>query len=149
MTENPTSRQRPWSGARLLGEILASGTADTAVELAIARVLVCKNGSAFRAPDFVTRFPQESQAVDALKRGEEAWRAVDDAFSGLQCLSDDLAAQRRQVLAGSSMTRGERQTELSELEAVSGAAAGRLRLAQALQEFAEICEMHPCAQRSG
>jgi hypothetical protein len=149
MTDNPTSGQRRWSGARLLGEILASGKADSAIELAIARVLVSENGSVFRAPDFVTQFAQEEQAVEAIRRGDEAWRAVGDAFSDLERVCDDLAVQRREMLADSSMTRGERRIALRELEAMSGAAVGRLRLAQALQELAEVYEMHPRARHSG
>lgn len=132
-----------------MGDILASGMVDTAIELAIARVLVSENGSVFRTPDFVTQFAKENQAVDAFKRGDEAWRVVADAFSDVERVCDDLAVQRREVLADSLMTRGKRRTALRELEATSGAAAGRLRLAQALQELAEVYEMHPRAQRSG
>jgi hypothetical protein len=143
MTENGAPSRRRLAGTRLLGVILADGRTDGAIELAVARVLTGQVGSAFQAPDFAAQFADDERAAEALGRGDDAWRAVEEAWSGLERVADDLMVQRRQVMAEFSGNRSGLRAALGELENRSGVAAANLKLTRALTDLAEVCEAYP------
>ncbi|MEU1180443.1 hypothetical protein ABZ464_22825 [Streptomyces sp. NPDC005820] len=129
-------------GTPLLGEVISSGLADSAVHYEAGRVLMAMSRSAFGSPGEATGLDDE-KLFEALELVDDGWVAVRRAWARLSAMEQTLAEEKAAAVERTVGDRAARLEALSDLPSQAAYRAARAGMAEALSRLADAYQLYP------